>query len=104
MDDADYWDRSFTTTTITTSATLASTNTPTTTTRTYAIKDCQAQEDYFPTSRVWVFRGWGVQAGNLGAGSVEAWHRNNDTTDILPFIHRIETMTPFTCSQFVTNH
>jgi hypothetical protein len=103
MDDADYYNRSFTTTKITTSATLDTTNITTTTTQTYAIKACQAQEEYLPTSRVWVYRGWGLQAGNLEAGSVEAWHRHNDTTYFLSFIHGIETMTPFTCSQFITN-
>ena len=44
-----------------------------------------------------------LQAGNLEAGSVEAWHRHNDTTYFLSFIHGIETMTPFTCSHFITN-
>jgi hypothetical protein len=77
-------------TTITTSATLATTNTPTTKPRTYAIKACQAQEGYFPTSRDWMSRGWSSQAGNLKAGSVEAWHRHRDTTYILPFIHGMQ--------------
>ena len=44
-----------------------------------------------------------LQAGNLKAGSVEAWHRHNDTAQILSFIHGIETMTPLTRSHFVTN-
>ena len=87
MGDADYQDRSFTTTTITTSATLATTYTHTTKPRAYAIKAGQAQEECVPMFRVWVSRGWSLQTGNLKAGSVEAWHRHNDTTYNHPFIH-----------------
>ena len=44
-----------------------------------------------------------VQDGNLNAGTVKAWHRHNDTAQILSFIHGTESMTPFTRSHFITN-